>query len=68
MISNNIDGFLIPTFDDKLFKNKLDILLNREDLRENMGEKAKENINKFDSNIISNKYLKTILDDCCRVR
>jgi len=63
MISNNKDGFLIPVFDDRQFKNKLEILLNREDLRKNMGEKAKENIKKFNIDIINKKYLDFLISN-----
>lgn len=60
ILTNNEDGFLIPLFDDKMFKDKLELIMNSEELRELMGQKAKINIKRFDSRKISEKLLSFI--------
>lgn len=61
MINNNENGFLIPVFDDEQFQEKLQLLIDNEELRKSMGEKAKESIKKFSVEAIGEQYLDFIL-------
>lgn len=62
MITDNEDGFLIPLFNDTMFQKKLEILMDDDALGKRMGDKALKNIKQFDSEIVSDKFLKTILN------
>ena len=61
LIVDSKNGFLIPLFNDNLFQNKLEVLMEDEALRQKMGNNAKKFVKNFDSNKISNLFLKTIL-------
>ena len=61
MIKDDENGYLIPLFDDELFYNKLQKLMNDADLRKKMGEKGKDTIQRFDKDIISKQFLDFIL-------
>lgn len=61
MITNGENGFLVPVFDDNLFREKLQLLINDETQRKNMSEKAKQSINRFSTESIGGKYLNLIL-------
>ena len=61
MITNGENGFLVPVFDDKLFQEKLQLLINDAELRKNMGENALENIKKFSTEAIGAQFLNFIL-------
>ena len=56
MITDNIDGFLIPLFDYELLKEKLIQLMNDQKLREVTGNNAKADIRRFASEIIGEAY------------
>ncbi len=56
MITDNIDGFLIPLFDYGLLKEKLIQLMNDQKLREVSGDNAKADIRRFASDIIGEAY------------
>jgi len=56
MITDNIDGFLIPLFDYRLLKDKLIQLMNDPLLSEAMGEKARSSIQRFSSDKIGEDY------------
>lgn len=56
MITDNIDGFLIPLFDYRLLKDKLIQLMNDPILSEAMGEKARSSIQRFSSDKIGEDY------------
>lgn len=62
IISDNEDGFLISLFDDEEFQEKVEFLMNEDNLRQEMGNKAKNNIRKFETSKISDVYLKVILN------
>lgn len=47
IIKNNEDGFLIPNGDEENFAQKLQLLMKNENLRQQMGEKARENVQRF---------------------
>lgn len=62
MINNNKNGFLIPLFDYEQFQEKLEILMNRADLRELFGNNANESIKVFSISRIGEQYLQFILN------
>uniref|UniRef100_UPI0040487377 glycosyltransferase family 4 protein n=1 Tax=Mariniflexile sp. TaxID=1979402 RepID=UPI0040487377 len=47
IITNNQDGFIIPQGNIKMLKEKLFILIKDEELRSNMGKKARKNAERF---------------------
>ena len=57
MIEDGKNGYLIPLFDDNLFQNKLEKMVNKEELRNKMGINAKESIKRFDKDLISREFL-----------
>ena len=61
MISNGENGFLIPLFDDELFTDKLQELVNNEHLRKEITVKAKVSIAKFSPDKVGNQFLQFIL-------
>ena len=61
IITDNEDGFLIPLFDDVLFQEKLDFLMQHEEIRNKMGSKAIQNIKRYDADSIAQQFLKVIL-------
>lgn len=48
IIENNKNGFLIPCFDIELFTGKVNLLIDDASLRNQMGENAKESVEKFE--------------------
>jgi GalNAc-alpha-(1->4)-GalNAc-alpha-(1->3)-diNAcBac-PP-undecaprenol alpha-1,4-N-acetyl-D-galactosaminyltransferase len=56
MIEDGKNGFLIPLFDQKMFVEKLCLLMNGPQLREQMGAAAIESIQRFSPEIIGQKY------------
>lgn len=61
MIVNGENGFLIPLFDDNEFQEKLQLLVDNEDMRSMMSEKALLSVKKYSIDIIGQKYLDFIL-------
>lgn len=61
MIEDGKNGFLIPVFDDELFKEKLTSLMNDTPLREKMGKQAKSSIRKFNTETISEMFFNFIV-------
>jgi GalNAc-alpha-(1->4)-GalNAc-alpha-(1->3)-diNAcBac-PP-undecaprenol alpha-1,4-N-acetyl-D-galactosaminyltransferase len=58
LIDNNLNGYLINSGDDEGYKEKLQLLMNDEQLRENFGIAARNKIkNNFSVNEIAKKYL-----------
>lgn len=62
MITNGEDGYLINLFDWNNFKIKLKELMQNDDLRNNLSNKAIKNIEKFDKVRIAEQYFKFIND------
>lgn len=60
MIKDGENGYLIPLFDDELFKVKLEMLMKDSALSERMGKQAKEDIKKFDIKKISEEFYEFI--------
>ena len=56
MITDDEDGYLVPVFDDELFKKRLLELMDSEEKREQMGRKAQESIKRFSVNRITEKF------------
>lgn len=63
MIIDGVNGYLIPLFDDLMFKEKLFQLMEDEDLRNTMGRKASETIKMFDVEIIGEKFYQFIFNN-----
>jgi hypothetical protein len=51
----------VPVFDDAQFQEKLQLLINNENLRQKMAEKAPESIKKFCVETIGKQFLDFIL-------
>lgn len=60
MITDSVNGYLIPVFDDELFKLKLLELMDDDNKRLLMGNKAKESIKQFEVNRIVDKFYRFI--------
>ncbi len=56
MIEDGKNGFLVPLFNYELFKIKLSLLMNNEDLRNKLGKHGNESIKRFSNDIIAEKY------------
>src|SRR5690606_6082917 len=61
LIEDGKNGFLIPLFEQKMFEDKLRLLISDENLRERLGNSAKETIKKFSVSAIGDKFEKFIL-------
>lgn len=61
MIVDGENGYLIPVFDDQKFQEKLQSLIENEDLRLQMTKKASESIRRFSIDNIGRQYLDYIL-------
>jgi len=62
MIKDGRNGFLVPVFSDELFREKLDLLMRNEDLRNEFGRHALEDIQSFSISRIGDRYLDFILN------
>jgi glycosyltransferase involved in cell wall biosynthesis len=62
IITNGEDGFLIPPFDVEMFANSLMRLMSDDDLRESMGEKGKQNSQRYDIDIVGQQW-KRLFDE-----
>ena len=62
IITNGEDGFLIPPFDVEMFANSLMRLMSDDDLRESMGEKGKQNSQRYDIDIVGQQW-KQLFDE-----
>lgn len=60
LIENGVNGFLVPLFDYEAFEEKLRILMFNENLRNGLGEKARESIKKFSIENICQRFEKTM--------
>lgn len=57
MINDGTNGFLVPLLDENKFKKKLQLLMDDEMMRQNMGGKTKESITNFAVENIADHYL-----------
>lgn len=62
IITNGEDGFLIPPFEVEMFANSLMRLMSDDDLRESMGEKGKQNSQRYDIDIVGQQW-KQLFDE-----
>lgn len=60
MIVDGENGYLVPIFDDELFKQRLLDLMDNEEKRNSMGKKAKELIRRFEVEKIVNDFYRFI--------
>ncbi len=60
MIEDGVNGYLVPVFDDELFKQRLQDLMDNTDKRTSMGEAAKKSIREFESSIIADRFFEFI--------
>ena len=61
IITDGVDGFIIPLFDDVLFQKKLEFLIKDGKARDQMGLQASLNIKKYNTETISAQFIKVIL-------
>ena len=62
MIKDNQNGFLIPLFDYELFQEKLEMLMDNDELRIMFGDRAREDIKHFSLDIIGEQYFTTLAE------
>lgn len=62
MIDDGENGFLVPLFEDRSYSEKLKKLMDDENLRSKMAEKAKQKIKEFSIEKIGEEYYKFILN------
>jgi len=61
IIKNGESGFLIPNGNKKIFKEKLEILMNNEDIRKRLQNNANDSIKKFDKSIVIENLKKELI-------
>jgi len=61
MIENNKSGFLIPLFDYQQFQEKLQLLMENDEMRDSFGRRGSEIIEQFSLDRIGEKYSRFIL-------
>jgi GalNAc-alpha-(1->4)-GalNAc-alpha-(1->3)-diNAcBac-PP-undecaprenol alpha-1,4-N-acetyl-D-galactosaminyltransferase len=61
MIIDGENGFLVPVLDDQVFQERIQLLINKEDLRKQMSEKARETIKEFSVQVIGKQFLDFLL-------
>lgn len=62
IITDGEDGFIVPNDDLDAFAEKLEELIDNEDLREQMGEKAITSMERFEMNKIVDKWEELLID------
>jgi GalNAc-alpha-(1->4)-GalNAc-alpha-(1->3)-diNAcBac-PP-undecaprenol alpha-1,4-N-acetyl-D-galactosaminyltransferase len=60
MIDDGENGFLVPVHDEKMFREKLEYLVQNEEKRREMGRKARTSVEKFQVEKIGEKFYETI--------
>lgn len=61
LISDGSNGFLVPLFDDELFLEKLQLLIDNDNLRSEMSRKAADSVSRFGIESIGEQYLDFIM-------
>jgi glycosyltransferase involved in cell wall biosynthesis len=61
LIQDSENGFLVPLFDYDLFREKLELLMDNEHLREKFGGAAARSINRFSVDSIGHKFYSFLL-------
>lgn len=62
MIEDSYNGYLIPLYDDELFKNRLESLMSNEKLLGQMSNEAVKSISRFDTDKICGLFYENILN------
>lgn len=62
MIADGRNGYLIPLFDDLMFEEKLRYLMENEEERQHMGVYARESIQRFSVETISEQYYEFLMN------
>jgi glycosyltransferase involved in cell wall biosynthesis len=62
MISEGENGYLVDVFDDEMFRNRLQYLIDNEEIRNNMTQVAISKIQEFSIESIGNEFLEIILE------
>lgn len=57
MIEDKENGFLVPLFDIEMFRNRLMMLMENDDLRNRIGMTAQKDIRKYSADVIGRDYL-----------
>jgi glycosyltransferase involved in cell wall biosynthesis len=63
IITNDVNGFLVPVFDEAVFQDKIQQLVNNKNLRIRFGIEAIKGMARFSVPSISTRFLQTILSD-----
>lgn len=63
MVQDSYNGFLIPVFDDVLFRAKIIELMENESLRKKMGDNARKSIKRFDVKNIGEEFFQFIINN-----
>lgn len=63
MIKDNSNGFLVSLFDYDSFTDKLELLMDNEELRIRFGERAREDIMQFNINKIGEEYMRLLISE-----
>jgi len=57
IITDNEDGFLVENENVQLLAEKISVLIENEDLRIDMGQKARENVKRYSQDIVMQKWI-----------
>lgn len=60
MIEDGLNGFLVPLFDTAQFADRLFLLMNNQDLREELANSAQKSIQRFSREKVCNKFYRFI--------
>jgi len=63
LIIDNENGFLVPLFNDEIFKDKLNYLMKNEKITRQMGSHASNSIQKFNKDNVALKFYNFITDN-----
>jgi GalNAc-alpha-(1->4)-GalNAc-alpha-(1->3)-diNAcBac-PP-undecaprenol alpha-1,4-N-acetyl-D-galactosaminyltransferase len=61
MITDNVNGFLVPLFNFEKFQERLKLLMTDSELRETLGRSAKRSVRKFSLQKIGEQYINYII-------
>ncbi len=63
MISEGENGYLVDVFDDEMFRNRLQYLIDNKEIRDNMTKVAVSKMQEFSIESIGNNFLKVIFGE-----
>lgn len=64
MVEDGKNGYLIPLFDEEMFRKKLEYLMHHDEKRNLMAQYAPNSIVKYSTAVVCEKYLDFILSNC----